>query len=257
MPLDTTTLAPKAREEYLRIGKQFGSTDTLNQANKTLEALQKYGPALKHHGFNAADGARLSEARGALIDAGVGRAEVAGQRKLTNIGFVAALKEGKSARETARSILHTGRNTLEEKGNEGAANLITVALDQTRASQDDAEKLAVQLDTLRDALQREDVTAVVGDRGGPEAVARLGQAAGTLRAAAKERAGASTVAATEQLDLLDGIVVSLARSARKAARAAARETKQPALAAAFELTHLYGPRGDRSQAPEETSGAPG
>ncbi|TKD01319.1 hypothetical protein [Polyangium fumosum] len=257
MPLDTTTIAPKARQEYLRIGKQFGSTDTLNQANKTLEALHKYAPALEHHGFNAADGARLSDARGSLIDAGVGRAEVAGQRKLTNKGFVAALKEGKSVRETARSILHTGRNTLEEKGDETAAHSIEVALDQTRASQDDAEKLAIQLDTLREALNQQGVAAVVHDRGGPDAIARLGKAASTLRAAAKEREGQSTVAATEQLDLIDGIIVTLARSARKAARAAAREAKQPALAAAFELTHLYGPRGDRSQAPEEASGAPG
>ncbi|MDI1443376.1 hypothetical protein [Polyangium sp. 6x1] len=257
MPLDTATIAPKARQEYLRIGKQFGSTDTLNQANKTLEALHKYAPTLKNHGFNGADSARLSDARDALIAAGIGRAEVEGQRKLTNKGFVAALKEGKSVRETARSVLHAGRNDLEEKGDEATANAIAVALDQTRAAQDDAEKLAVQLDTLRDVLKREGVTAVVHDRGGPDAIARLGIAADALRATAKEREGQSTVAATEQLDLIDGIVVTLARSARKAARAAARETKQPALAAAFELTHLYGTRGERGQAPEEASGAPG
>ena len=257
MSLDTSTIAPKARQEYLRIGKQFGSTDTLNQANKTLEALQKYAPALKNHGFNVADFARLSDARDALIAAGVGRVEVAGQRKLTNKGFVSALQEGKRARESARSILHAGRHALEETGDEVTANSIAVALDQTRATEDDAEKLAVQLDTLREVMQREGVSLVVQDRGGPDAVARLGKAAQILRAAAKERAGQSTLAATEQLDLVDGIVVTLARSARKAARAAARETQYPALAAAFELTHLYGSRGDSSQATEEPSGAPG
>ncbi|MDI1484824.1 hypothetical protein [Polyangium sp. y55x31] len=256
MTLDTATIAPKARQEYLRIGKQFGSTDTLNQANKTLEALHKYAPALQNHGFNATDVARLSDGRDALIAAGIGRAEVAGQRKLTNKGFIAALKEGKSARETARSILHAGRNDLEEKGDASTADAIAVALDQTRAAQDDAEKLAVQLDTLRDILKREAVVAVVHDRGGPDAIPRLGKAADALRATAKEREGQGTVAATEQLDLIDGIIVTLARSARKAARAAARETKQPALAAAFELTHLYGTRAERAEAPEEPSGAP-
>ncbi|MDI3289127.1 hypothetical protein [Polyangium sp. 15x6] len=257
MPLDTATIAPKARQEYLRIGKQFGSTDTLNQANKTLEALLKYAPALKNHGFNAADVARLSDGRDALIAAGIGRAGVAGQRKLTNRGFIAALKEGKGARETAHSILYAGRSDLEEKGDEVTANAIAVALDQTRATQDDAEKLAVQLDTLRDVLKGQAVAAVVEDRGGPDAVTRLGKAADALRAAAKEREGQSTVAATEQLDLIDGIIVTLARSARKAARAAARETQHPALAAAFELTHLYGTRGERAQAAEEPPSAPG
>ncbi|MRG92279.1 hypothetical protein [Polyangium spumosum] len=256
-PIDTSTIAPKARQEYLRIGKQFGSADTLKQANKTLEAFEKHGSALKNHGFIAADATRLSDARDTLIAAGFGRAEVQGDRKLTNKSFVAALQEGKTTRETARSILHAGHNALVEEGDEASSNTIAVALDQTRAAQDDAEKLAVQLDTLRDVLTKEAIAAAVFDRGGPGAALRLGKAAETLRAVAKEREGTSTVAATEHLDLIDGIVVTLARSARKAARAAARELKQPAIAAAFELSHLYGTRSDRNQAPEDTSSAPG
>ncbi|MDI1429891.1 hypothetical protein [Polyangium sorediatum] len=42
----------------------------------------------------------------------------------------------------------------------------------------------------------------------------------------------------ETLDLLDGIIVSLARTAREAAEAAARELGEPAVATAFELSAL-------------------
>jgi hypothetical protein len=44
----------------------------------------------------------------------------------------------------------------------------------------------------------------------------------------------------------DGIIVALARGARKAARAAARRLGTPALKADFELTKLYGSRAAKS-----------
>ncbi|MDI1480270.1 hypothetical protein [Polyangium sp. y55x31] len=44
---------------------------------------------------------------------------------------------------------------------------------------------------------------------------------------------------TETLDLIDGIIVSLTRTAREAADAAARELGEPALATAFELSTLH------------------
>jgi hypothetical protein len=57
---------------------------------------------------------------------------------------------------------------------------------------------------------------------------------------------------TEQLDLLDGIIVTLVRNARKAARAAAKRLGKPSLVADFELTKLYEPRAE--EAPAAPSG---
>jgi hypothetical protein len=105
VPIDLNNIAPKARAEYLRIGRQYGSTDTLNQANKTLGAYEKYGAEIKLHGFSQKDYQRLGDARDGLIAAGAGRTEQAGQRKATTKAFSAAQEEGKEARETARAIL--------------------------------------------------------------------------------------------------------------------------------------------------------
>ena len=78
-----------------------------------------------------------------------------------------------------------------------------------------------------------------------------------LRASVAARAGSpGTPAETEQLDLLDGIIVALVRGARKAARAAAKRLGTPALTADFELTKLYGPKTAAKPAPPVVGAPP-
>ena len=247
MPIDLSTLSPHARAEYIRIGRQYGSTDTLAQANQTLTGLVKYAPELTRHGFSLGDGTRLEGARDGLIEAGVDRSGKVGTRKVTSHAYVDALAHGKAKREDARSILDNAKRALSERVDATAAagvNVIKAALQQTRSAGADGDKLAGHLDTLRLALGDPNVLVEVSGRGGLDAGIDLQIAADTLRAASKERAGApGTPAETELLNLLDGIIVGLARGARKAARAAAKRLGMPALMADFELTKLYASRG--------------
>jgi hypothetical protein len=259
MAIDVSLIAPRARENYLRIGRQFGSTDTINQAAKTLQACDQYLNVLTLHGFSAADKQRLADAREDLIAAGVDRAEQIGQKKVTSKAFVGALMQGKEIRQSARSILESARAKLLENDDETTVREIEATLEQTRTSQDDPEKLATQLDLLHKTLNLVAVGAIAAQSGGPEAMTELQASAIALRDSAQGKAGASTTAATEQIDILDGIIVTLARSARKAARAAARKLRQPALAAAFELSHLYDKRSTSStdgQSPAPDPNAP-
>jgi hypothetical protein len=264
MTIDLSTLSPKARAEYIRIGRQYGSTDTLAQANQTLTGLGKYAPELVRHGFSLGDGTRLEGARDGLIEAGVGRNEKVGARKVTSHAYVDALAHGKAKREDARSILDNAKRALSESVDATAVagvNVIKAALQQTRSAGADGEKLAGHLDTLRLALGDPSVIAEVSGRGGLDAGMDLQIAADALRAASKERAGApgtpGTPAETEQLNLLDGIIVGLVRGARKAARPAAKRLGMPALMADFELTKLYASRGGgkTSPAPAEVPAA--
>ncbi len=247
MKIDLSTLSPKARAEYIRIGRQYGSTDTLAQANQTLTGLGKYAPELARHGFSLGDGARLRDARDGLEEAGVGRHEKVGARKVTNHAYVDALAHGKAKREDARSILDNAKRVLSESDQSSAVagvNVIKAAFQQTRSAGADGDKLAGQLDILRLTLGDPDVIGEVSGRGGLDAGVDLQVAADTLRAASKERAGApGTPEETEQLNLLDGIIVGLVRGARKAARPAAKRLGMPALMADFELTKLYASRG--------------
>lgn len=259
MAIDLSKIAPSARETYLRIGREFGSTDTINQASKTLEACDKYITILKLHGFGVTQQARLAQARLDLIDAGVDRSVQVGQKKVTGKAFVASILQGKETRQSARSILDSARSDVMEHGDEATVHEIETALAQTRVSQDDPEKLATQLDLLRVTLDKPAIAAVVVESGGPEAKKDLEDNAKALRDIAQAKAGISTVGATENIDILDGMIVTLARSARKAARAAARKLKQPALAAAFELSHLYDQRSSTNpegQSPVPTASTP-
>lgn len=59
-----------------------------------------------------------------------------------------------------------------------------------------------------------------------------------------------TPAETELLDSIDGLIVELCRLARKAGRALARETSQPAIAKEFELDALYRSTGRKKESKE-------
>jgi len=74
----------------------------------------------------------------------------------------------------------------------------------------------------------------------------LAQAAAALRAAEKENTGGGTVLSTEEMDVIDGVIVTLCRAAKKAARIAAHELAQPAITTAFALTHIT-PQGTASE----------
>lgn len=262
MSLDLSKLSPKARTAYILIGRHFASPDTLAQANQTLQGLAAYAADLVPHGFAAEDAQRLLDARDALFEAGVGRAEARNGKKTTSYAYVAALSAGKLTRQSALAILAGTRRVLNEEdtpASAAAAALVDTAMAQA-SSGDQPETLAEQLDVLRGVLLDSAVAAAAANRGGADAAKDLEDRATALRSAAAARAGApGTRSETEHLDLLDGIVVTLARNARKAARAAARRLGKPALTADFELTKLYAARSaaaPKAPAPGNGKGAP-
>ncbi|MRG94149.1 hypothetical protein [Polyangium spumosum] len=238
MNLDLTTISPSGRERYLRIGRTYGSGDTLKQANKTLKALESHAAPLETGGFSVDDGVLLEAARNALIDAGVGRDEAAGKKRSTILAFRAATTDAKATRARARVVLTAAHRVLEDGGDEVAARAAQTALDRTSVLPDDAEQLATQLDSLRTTLGDAAIVAVTGSRGGPMVLESLVSAAAALRAAAEERETTGTQLSTEQMDVIDGIIVTLCRAARNAARLTATSQSQPALLKAFALTHI-------------------
>jgi hypothetical protein len=243
MTFDLSTIPAATREEQIRIGRQYSSRDTLDQANQTLGALDTYDKALAAEGFIPADGTRLAAARDLLAEAGVDREAVRGSKKATSRAYGDAMKEGKAKRLRARTILENTRAALLEGGAPGApeaAREVDATLRQTQTAGDDAEALARQLDQLAQTLSASGVRAEAKSRGGAQALADLGASASALRAAAQQGATVQgTPAETQRLDHLDGIIVGLVRRARKAARSAAQQLGDPAIATAFELTKLY------------------
>lgn len=242
MPIDLDALPSSVKREYIRLGRRYGSGDTVRQADLTLKAHVRHGAAIAPHGFVAEDALRLVEARDLLVAAGVLREGAVTAKKTTDSAFVEMLERGKTARHRARSILRVTRRVLAEASGadaESAVHEIDGVLDRTGAAGEDPRLLGEQLGTLRAALVRPVTAAAAAARGGADVVTEIDAAARALRdASAAEASTLGTPTETARIDLLDGIVVTLTREARGAARAAARATGIPAIADEFQLEAL-------------------
>jgi hypothetical protein len=243
MSIDLNSIPAATRDQQIKLGRQYSSTDTLAQANQTLSALGSYANEVATEGFIAEDGARLSEARDMLLAAGVGRETARGDKKVTNQAYVDALADGKKKRLRGRTVLENTMAALSESSDPSApdaARAILGTLLQTQTADDDAEKLSGQLAQINATLGLAFVRDEAAKRGGAKAIEDLTSSAATLRAVAQQGATvAGTPAATQLLDHIDGIIIGLCRRARKAARSAAKQHGNPAIATVFELNKLY------------------
>lgn len=247
MTLNLDTIPSVLREKHIRIGRGFPASNTLEQADETLRALGLFGSYLVAEGFTATDGERLAAARDLLIAAGVTRETVRGNRKSTRQAVATHLREAKGKRLRARTVLENTKSNLELRTDAAAVEavrLIDGALLQTQSAGADPEPLATQLEVLHNTLGHAVVREEAEGRGGAQAIEDLRASAVAVRGAVRsntKRRG--TVAETERLDQIGGIIVDLTRRARKAARSAARQIGQPSIARAFELDLLYGATG--------------
>lgn len=243
MPFDPSTLSAEAIKRYILLGRSFSSGDTLAQANQTLDALSKHAAALVPHGFGPADVVGLTDARDALEAGGVARTGEAGAVTCDRKAYAGAIRDGLTLRERGRSVVESAAAVLRDGGApDEVRNLVATTLEQTARAPTGKRRgvlLDAQLQLLADTLEHAGVAPAAADRGGPEAVTELRAGSAKLVGATRKRpATRGTPEATERLDLLDGVVVTLARRARKAARSAARRLGTPALANAFALTSL-------------------
>lgn len=256
--LDLTKISPKARERYIRLGRRYGSDDTFKQATKTLQAIETHTGELVDHGFGTEDELRLASARDALGTAGMGRETKITEKKTTRKDYVAAWSQAKTARNKARTIVENTLVPLHDDGHESATHKVEATLSQTSflpvAGQDEA--LAAQLDLLAVLFADSTVADAAKNRGGPKALVNLQEAANALRAAAEERETTGTRLSTEEMDLVDGIIITLCRAARNAAKQAAKELGRPALLADFALSHITDHRSPEPNTPETTPAAP-
>jgi hypothetical protein len=250
MTLDIGSMAAAARAHYLAIGERYATPSVLAQAEKSIRGLDLHAAALVPYGFGPDDGQRLIDGRAQLYAKVTGKSLAAGTRKFTSQLRGSARRRSRQERRSARIVLGTARILMLEQGDEETALMVQVALDQTQTLPDDA-RLPVQLETLHAMLVHPAVVPLVESRGGTEIAARIQATLDKLTGASGEHAAQSPVtAAAEQQNILDGIVVTLARSANAAAQVAAKRLGMPSIAAAFSLTHLEPARRSAAPAPE-------
>lgn len=244
MSLDLSSIPPEARLDFIRIGRRWNSAHTLAQATDTLQALGTYGTLLADHGFSAEDALRLAAARNALADK-LSDSARGGELppKVTSRAYLDAMHEGKRVRNLARTILVSVEDLFAKRRGAAAESVrrqLSIVLGQTQSAGADDGALLHQLEILEQALRDPVIGAEAVSRGGLFALREIERAIVTLRAIAVPCPTLSQeLSDADERDLLDGLIVSLVRSARRAARIAASWTGNPDLAKAFELTRLY------------------
>jgi hypothetical protein len=190
------------------------------------------------------------------------RKSAQGSIKTTNKSYHDAIAAGKVAWLTGRTVLQNSRSDLWESAEQAAGEALReldTALEQTRTAEKDAEKLAVQLGVLLRVLGGAKaqpahplLVKAAQLRGGEAAVKALSLQVASLQEAAKQGSPGGTATETEEMDLLDGIIVTLTRKARKAAREADKKAGTKSLSKEFALDKLYQSSGKKKPKTEES-----
>ncbi len=256
MDVTMITVAPLARAHLIKLAQGLSRTNVVAQAGQTLSALSTHGTKLVDYGFGAADIASLKNAREVLVAAGSGRTQRRMGKKQALFARREAMRRARALRLRALSVLQSAGRLLileSDAAAHEAVGRINAALHMYSAVEEKAEPMAAQLSALNDVLAVEAIAKAVKSRGGPKLVKAIGVLVQELRDAEDAcsfRRG--TPEETEQLKVLDGMIVELVRSARSAASAAAKELGEPSLITAFRLDSLYRRTGKARAEPEPT-----
>lgn len=241
--MDIESLSAEAKERYIRTGRSYGSDRTLAQGNKTLLGWRDYGPVIEPYGFVAEDALDLEQLLVMLKDMGVGREGAIIDKKTNAVELLNLIKQGKNLRGRLRGLLTTVSERLARAPSDADSRLIAqleATLDVTDTSGAEPQRLIDQLKLLLKCFDDTTFAAAAGARGGDalrdQAVAIIPK---LQRAADALDVVRGTPEQTTRLNLLDGLIVELVRSARRAARAAASELGRPELETIFGLSELY------------------
>lgn len=244
MPVDVLALSPESREIYLELGRRVTTPDSLAQANKTIRAFARFGAEVTAHGYGPEDDAHLSDTRDTLLDRFTDGSTAKDASKLSKVDYVSARRDAKDDRQSVRTLLTSCATRLRDGGNLPDAKRVQSLLDQTSNVANDTALLD-QLSRLHTMINEPVLVPLIINRGGPEMLVRIPTSRESLLTAIRQRAGHPDVSAlSDERDILDGIIVTLTRTAVRAARVAARRLGLPAIAQEFKLVYFRTTRGD-------------
>jgi len=230
----------KARARALASGRQFSSESVRDQADDHLKAVADH-PQVKEYGIDAADIARMTDLRAAVVESITAIGSARTDKKVSNLGYEHAMVQGKGARKPARSVLRKAERKLraqETDASEAVADRIATVRRKDGRAGDDAVLLAAQIASLSELFADAAVVAALD-------VAQVARVNGALTSAATALADATRTdarfggTANEEADIVDGLIIELCREWRANARDAASNLASPAIADAFELRRLY------------------
>lgn len=255
--LNLDSIPAHKRKELMALGERFNQFDVRAQASKGLEGRGPFGTLLEPHGVGPQVWRMIEwavEEHTRTLD---GRVDAQVARKVTSALFHDAMKRGKATRVENLPLVQAAFDTLSFSDDPPTLERLRAVLGKTRSIGWDINELETQLKLMHGVLGLEAVSGAVGEKPTTEARCEIETSLELItKARAEHSVPFGTPEQTAKLNLLDGLLVTLLRQVRRAARAAARKHARPEIAKAFELNKLYSAsRRPAASAPEQAPAA--
>jgi hypothetical protein len=238
MPVDVSALSPESCEHYLELGRRESTANTLAQANRTIGAFARWGAQVTEDGYGSEDDAHLSDTRDTLIARFTEGSDARGASKLATADHVSARRNAQDDRQSVRTLLSSCLARLRDGGNIADAKRVQSLLEQTSTVTGDTA-LIDHMARLGAMIREPALVPLIVSRGGPGLIVRVQNSREALLAALRQRASQPEVSAlADERDILDGIIITLTRTAARAARVTSRRLRLPAIAQEFKLVYF-------------------
>ena len=251
MPVNVSALSPESREVYLERGRRVTTPDALAQADKTIRAFLRWAAEVTANGYGPDDDTYLSDTRDTLLARFTDGSNAKDASKLAMVDYVKAQRDAKDDRQSVRTLLISCLTHLRDGGSLPDAKRVQTLLEQTSTAANDTALLD-QLTRLYNMINEPVLVPLIVNRGGVDMIVRVQNSRESLLTAMRQRAGHPVTALADERDILDGIIVTLTRTAYRAARVASRRLGLPAIASDFKLVHFRAHVGSSEDGAEPT-----
>ena len=239
MSEDLSRFKGERREELRGVGLRNGSDKVQSVGQGVVNALRDHGATLADYGYVARAGTRLEARLKQSVELTTERPDIAREKTATRDQAAVAHKEAKQLHKRLHTVVGAALDDVRDDVPAEQWRAYKLTLDQTRSVGASPQVLGRHMASLAGVAQAPELVEALKERGAADAAAQLTSGAASMRAdvdAAQLERG--TKAESEEIDVLDGLIIEDLRSIRRFARSAAAALGRPQLAEAFDLSEL-------------------
>lgn len=239
MSEDLSRFEGERREELRLTGARVGSDVLQRVGQRVLNALPTHASALAGFGYVARQGERLGSRLEQSVALTTARPEVARDKSGARAQAAATFKASKQEHKRVWTLVDASLREAREVVPEETWRRLWAGAQAARPVGASPAALYRNMQALAAVAQASELADALRERGAEDAGAGLITQSHALKAdtdAAQLERG--TKVESEEIDVLDGLLVEDLRSLRRIARAASAALGNPAIAAAFAIDEL-------------------
>lgn len=227
------------RLELRAVGVRVGSDVVQRVAQRVLNGLVEHGAALGGFGYLDRSGQRLQSRLDQSVELTSARPEVARGKTATREQAGQAFRAAKKVHRRLHTLVEGSLAEVRDALPEEQLGRYALTLKQTRAVGASPQALQRNMVSLASVAEAPELAEELKLRGVADAGAQLRSAAASMTAdVAAAQLERGTKAESEEIDVLDGLIIEDLRRIRRIARSAADELGRPDIAEAFSLAEL-------------------